>query len=118
MRNLLIIIFCLCFSQGLNAQTSPHYIISSEDFSNTNIYSLHFQESTYSLFAATDRGVFCYRQNKFQPVLPSEKQIGGSLFSLAENKFGQLFCCSLYGQVFETRRLGIVKYSLTKRTTS
>lgn len=107
---LLLILVFFCLSFNLTAQTPPYYIIGENEFSNTNIYSLHFQETTNTLYATTDRGVYCYKQNKFRPIASSKNQFGNSLFSLVENSAGKLLCCNLSGQVFEIKENKLLLY--------
>ncbi len=110
MKYILLILFLLGFYQSSIAQSPAYYVIGKEEFSNIDVYSLHFQESSNTLYAATDRGLYYYRQNKFRPIKPSEKQIGNSFFSLIESQTGRLFCCNLLGQVFEIKDTKLLLY--------
>jgi hypothetical protein len=102
-RSIIFVLFYLsCFNS--NAQAPPYFIIGAEEFSNVDVYSLLYDDTTDLIYAATNRGLFVYRQNKFT-VLPSNpKQIGASFFQLKKDNIGRLFCCNTVGQVFLVKK--------------
>lgn len=110
---LLFIFIFLCFIS--KAQTSPHYILGAEEFSNTDVYTLYYDDQTDVLYAGTNRGVYAYKQNKFTALISNKKQIGNSFFQLKKDKIGRLFCSNLAGQVFEIKENKLLLFYQTPR---
>lgn len=98
-RLLLIVLFCFS-GAGSYAQTPPYFTIGSEEFSNVDVYSLLYDDPTDLLYAATNRGLFVYRQNRFTVLRAHPKQRGVSFFQLRKDSKGSVFCCNPAGQVF------------------
>jgi len=98
----------LCFFS--KAQTPPHYILGAEEFSNTDVYTLFYDDKTDILYAGTNRGVYFYKQNKFTPLISDNKQIGNSFFQLKKDRTGRLFCSNLAGQIFEIKENKLILF--------
>jgi len=111
MRILMVIIFCWvsAYSVGI-AQQPSHFTIGAKEFSNTHVYSL-LETSAKQLYAATNHGLYVYKHGKFQLLNPAPEQHGSSLFSLAENGVGELYCSNLAGQIFKLEGEGLVLYT-------
>jgi hypothetical protein len=101
-KTILTFLLLLCCLKSI-AQTPSFFTIGAEEFSNTDVYTLHYDDETDILFAGTNRGVYSYVQNKFSPVVSNKKQIGNSFFQLKEDRKGRLFCANLTGQIFEIK---------------
>ena len=94
----LFVVLSMHFS-GFGQQPS-HFIIGSDVFRNSHVYSLLIHSQNL-LYATTNYGMFVYKNGHFQAIEPAKEQHGSSLFSLVENKKGEVFCCNLAGQIFK-----------------
>ena len=56
--------------------------IDEEQFTNTDVYSVLFDESTDLIYAGTNRGLYVYKEGKFIKLKGPKDQIGNSLFEL------------------------------------
>lgn len=115
-RSIIFVLFHLsCFNS--NAQSPPYFTIGVEEFSNIDVYSVLYEDTTDLLYAATNRGVFVYRQNKFTILRSHPKQKGVSFFQLKKDNIGRLFCCNTAGQVFLIKNNSLeLFYQLPKLT--
>ena len=106
----------ILLSLNSKAQTPSFFKIGTEEFSNTNVYSLFYDDDTDILYATTNRGLYYYAQNKFTAFTQPKEQIGNSLFNLKVDNNGDLFCSNLHGQIFKIigNKL-ILFFSNTKR---
>jgi hypothetical protein len=98
---LLAFLLLLCFFTI--AQSSPHYFIGTKEFANTDVYSLLYDEQNDLIYAATNRGVYCYQENVFKEISQNTKQVGSSFFQLKKNHKGEIFCGNLTGQIFKIK---------------
>lgn len=99
------IILCIVIVVQFNttAQAPSFFRIGGESFSNINVFSVIYEDEKDILYAATNRGLFAYKQNKFTIIKSSENSVTNGLFQLQRNHKGELFCCSLSGQVFSIK---------------
>ena len=100
-KHFLLFLGFVCMHFFVMAQSPPHYFIGTEELSNTDVYSLLYDDDSDLIYAATNRGVFYYEQNEFKEIEASPKQVGSSFFNLKKNLQGELFCSNLSGQVFK-----------------
>jgi hypothetical protein len=91
---------CLCFNSF--GQQPSHFIIGGDVFANSHVYSL-LMHSDNLLYAATNYGLFVYKNGQFQAIEGAPEEHGSALFSLVENKKGEVYCCNLAGQIFKLK---------------
>jgi len=97
-------IFTVLFLCKISSAQNPAYFkLGEKQFSNTDIYTLLFDESNEVLYAGTNNGLYIYKQNKFVQLKSPRSQIGTSLFSLKQNSDGDIFCNNLNGQIFKIK---------------
>lgn len=82
-------------------QSPAYFILGKEEFANTDIYTLYYQDEKDLLYVGTNHGLFVYKQNRFLQLEASPGQIGNSVYSLQENENGGVFCCNLTGQILK-----------------
>lgn len=87
-----------CFS-GV-AQQPSYFVLGKEVFANSHVYSLHMHSENV-LYVTTNYGMYVYKNGEFEEITPSDDQHGSSLFSIAENEKGEVYCCNLAGQIFK-----------------
>ncbi|MBL4668739.1 MAG: histidine kinase [Flavobacteriales bacterium] len=85
----------------LQAQDPNHFVIGEKQFSNTDIYTLLYDDGTDILYAGTSEGLYVYKQNIFVKLKGPENQIGNSIFQLNQDNHGNIYCCNLNGQIFK-----------------
>jgi hypothetical protein len=99
-KSILFLLLILTCFQG-TAQSPSYFKIGEKEFANIDIYSLLYDDETDILFAATNRGVFSYKENKFNRIKPEKSLNVNSLFQLQSNHKGEIFCCNLVGRIFK-----------------
>jgi len=100
LRNLFVLITILsalfCFGQA-----PAYYKLGEKEFSNHQVYTLLFDNSTDVLYAGTNGGLFAYKENRFVKIKRAKEQIGFAVFSLIKNSKNEIFCINLKGQFFK-----------------
>jgi len=96
----IVLLFLLIWTSNSKAQSPSFFRIGTEEFSNIDVYSVFYEDETDVLYAATNRGLYAYKQNQFNRIEANKGQTVNSLFQLQSNHKGELFCCNLRGQVF------------------
>lgn len=102
MKRLLFICF-IAIHHLLLAQNPPFILVGEEEFANTDIYSLLYDDPTDVLYVATNNGLYFYKQNKFSKLKGPDDQIGNSFFDLKKDNNGVIYCSNLKGQVFRIK---------------
>ena len=75
--------------------------IGEEQFANTEIYTLLYNDADDVLYVGTNNGLFAHKKNKFQKLKGPKTQVGSSVFDLKKDKNGDVYCNNLDGQVFK-----------------
>lgn len=75
--------------------------IGENQFANTEVYTLLYDDSDDVLYIGTNNGLFAHKKNKFQKLKGPKTQVGSSVFDLKKDKNGAVYCNNLYGQVFK-----------------
>jgi len=88
---------------GIFGQNPAFFKIGEEEFANSEIYTLLFNEREDALYVGTNNGLYVSKQNSFIQLKTPESQIGNSIFSLKENEDGTVFCSNLNGQLFQVK---------------
>ncbi|MCP4440361.1 MAG: hypothetical protein GY810_15555 [Aureispira sp.] len=83
------------------AQNPAYFVLGEKQFSNTDIYTLLYDDYTDILYVGTNDGLYAYSQNRFVRFKNTDKQIGNSLFDLRQDSKGVVYCSNLNGQVFK-----------------
>ncbi|NQZ38205.1 MAG: histidine kinase [Crocinitomicaceae bacterium] len=86
----------MCFGQN-----PTHFIIGEDEFTNTDIYSLLYNDQTEILYIGTNDGLYAYKQNRIIQFQAIDGQLGNSFFDLRLNRKGEIFCSNLNGQIFK-----------------
>jgi hypothetical protein len=96
-----ILFYCFVISSLLGLSQNPaHFYLGEDEFANTHVYSLKHHPNGL-LYAATNYGLYVYKNGKFKPVPSNDKQISGSLFSLRLDSKNNLYCTNLAGEIFK-----------------
>jgi hypothetical protein len=82
------------------AQQPSHFMVGKNEFANIHVYSL-VETANKELYAATNHGLFNYKNGSFKAIKSSDEQHGSALFSLSENGIGEVYCSNLAGQIFK-----------------
>ncbi len=99
--SLVVICVFLLNAQPIYAQDPTHFFIGEDQFANTDIYTLLYDDTEEVLYVGTNDGLFIYRQNRFIRFAALEGQMGNSFFDLKMNSRREIFCANLNGQVFK-----------------
>ena len=106
-----ILLFGLILISFLGKTQNPaHFYIGQGEFSNAHVYSLKYHPNGL-LYAATNYGLYVYKNGKFNQVPIGEDYAGRSLFSLKFDSKKNLFCTTLSGKVFKLLNDSLVLYS-------
>ncbi|WP_299159014.1 histidine kinase [uncultured Tenacibaculum sp.] len=97
--NKLVIVTLLLVSK-LYSQNPSHYFLGKEELKNADVYSI-LETKNEELYISTNRGLFYFFNKEFKSIPKLKNQKGSSLFSLIENKKGEIFCYNLSGQIFK-----------------
>ena len=81
-------------------QNPAHFFIGESEFANTHVYSLKHHPNGL-LYAATNYGLYVYKNGKFVPVPFEAKENFSSLFSLRLDSKDNLYCTTLKGEIFK-----------------
>ncbi|MBL4649398.1 MAG: hypothetical protein JKY03_06670, partial [Aureispira sp.] len=102
-QSLVLLPLFLIFALNRNsfAQNPSYFILAEKQFSNTNIYTLLYDDNTDLLYVGTNEGLYAYRQNKFVRFENIDQQLGNSFFNLQQDQKGVVFCANLNGQIFK-----------------
>ncbi len=82
------------------SQNPTHFFIGENEFANTHVYSLKYHPNGL-LYAATNYGLYVYRNGSFKEVPWRGGHQGSSLFSLSFDSQNDLFCSNMSGQIFK-----------------
>ncbi|MCG8577555.1 MAG: histidine kinase, partial [Flavobacteriales bacterium] len=96
------------------SQTPSYFFIGTTEFSNLHVYSLKCHPDG-RLFAATNTGLYSYKNGKFQQFNWLSEHKGDALFSLNFDGQGELYCSNLYGQIFHLTDSGLQLYLETPK---
>ena len=88
------------------AQNPAHFKIGEEELNSTHVYSLKYHPDDL-LYAATNYGLYMYKNGSFQKIPWLGKHSGEALFSLNLNSKNELFCSNLSGQIFHLTEKGL-----------
>jgi len=105
-------VFYIIFIGNLKcyAQDPVHFKIGETEFANTHIYTLLYDDNTDIIYAGTNNGVYAYKQNKFVRIQNAKQQKGNDIFSLIQNKKGEIFCTNLFSQIFKIQNDALCLY--------
>jgi sensor histidine kinase YesM len=81
-------------------QQPSHFVIGEKELANSDVYSI-YQGADEILYVTTNHGLFVYRYGEFQPIPKPKEHKGSSLFNLAADKNGNVYCANLIGQIFK-----------------
>ena len=110
MIRLLIFVAIILLSFSSFAQGPTYFKIGTEEFSNADVYSLLYDDEADIIYASTNRGLYAYKQNKFNLIESKVNLAVNSLFQLQFNHKGEIFCCNLKGQVFKIVKGNLVLF--------
>ena len=96
------------------AQNPAHFSIGEPEFANTHVYSIK-QHPNGTLFAATNYGLYAYRNGSFHLIDWLGEHHGDALFSLTLNSKNELYCANLKGQIFRVTDEGLRLYVETPK---
>lgn len=99
LKRFLTYLFLFLFGNSFG-QNPAHFVLGADEFANTDIYTLLYDNAADILYIGSDHGLYAYKQNRFVEVTRAPEQIGTSLFQLQKDSKGDIFCCNLSGQVF------------------
>jgi len=99
-KYIIVLLFTLSSVHSF-CQNPTHFVLGEKEFTNTNIYTLLYDDTTDILYVGTNSGLFAYQQNTFIELQRLKEQRGNSLFQLKQNHQGEVFCCNLSGQIFK-----------------
>ena len=94
----LSVVFLSLSSVGFS-QNPAHFFIGENEFANTHVYSLKYHPNGL-LYAATNYGLYVYKNGSFKLVPFRGDHQGSSLFSLSLDSQNDLFCSNMSGQIF------------------
>lgn len=86
-----------------SAQNPAYFILGEKQFSNTDIYTLLYDDYTDILYVGTNDGLYAYQQNRFVRFENIDQQLGDSFFDLRQDQNGIVFCTNLNGQIFKVK---------------
>ncbi len=83
------------------AQDPVYFKIGADEFTNTEVYSVLYDDVNDIVYAGTNNGLYAYKQNHFARIKQVENQKGNAVFSLKQNKKGEVYCNNLNGQILK-----------------
>lgn len=97
----LLIFFVFLFGKCFG-QEPAYFRIGEQELANKQVYSL-CQTPDGLLYAATNQGLFVYKNGEFIAIPDGPKKKGKALFSLVKNSKGELFGANLKGQILHLK---------------
>jgi ligand-binding sensor domain-containing protein len=94
-----IFLFLVIVSVNLQAQQPSHFVLGEDELSGVDIYDLH-QDKYLNYWIATNNGIYKYNGYEIKKIECKGMQ-SSSVFNLAENAKGNIYCHNLNGQIFE-----------------
>jgi len=114
LRNIfkIITLLAIVFLHNIScyAQDPAYYKIGEQEFANTHIFTLLYEDDTDIIYAGTDNGLYAYKQNRFIRIHNAKEQKGNAVFSLMQNSKNEIFCINLSGQIFKVNGDSLVLY--------
>jgi ligand-binding sensor domain-containing protein len=99
----ILILLGLLFTFQVIGQTPPFIKIGSEQFANTDIYNIHYNDENDVIYVGTNNGFYAYKQNKFIQFQAPKSKLGNSFFAIKQDLKGDVYCCNLGGQIFKVK---------------
>lgn len=104
MYKCILILLGLLFTIQVIGQTPPYIKIGGEQFANTDIYNIHYDDQNDVIYAGTNNGFYAYKQNKFIQLKAPKNKLGNSFFEIIQDVNGGIYCCNLGGQIFKVNK--------------
>jgi hypothetical protein len=102
-KHFLLFLLLLNFYIGFS-QSPLYHKIGEKEFENTDVYTVFCDEKTDLIYAGTNKGLFVYKQNKFEKLKGPKETIGTSFFDLKQDENGDIYCCNFNGQIFKVNK--------------
>ena len=101
LREILLCGFLLLLSAGLKCQDVFYFELPGSELTNSEIYTLLFDDSEALLYAGSNQGLHVYKNGRFQEIKIPSSALGNAFFQLVQAKNGKVYCSNFKGQFFE-----------------